>query len=182
MKMKKWWKIWILCLSLLVASCAGLKKVHVYYDPYTDFSQYMSFYWDESFYQEEGKYVGLLEKQLKNSIHTQMQQRGYSMNPHHPDLLISVEIDVEKKTGYHSVPTSYDGHYGSYGNYTVVPYVYYERTTVLRIIDSRNQLTVWEGMLTSVQQDKVEKKYKKIEKNVSKILSEFEFRATQNLY
>lgn len=180
--MKKWWIGLLTAFLIGLSACASYKKVHVYYDQYTDFTQYMSYYWDESFYANDASTSVLLEKQLKNAIRTNLQDKGYSLNPHNPDLLITIEISLEKKTGYHNVPTSYGGNYGGYGDYTVVPYTYYERTTILRLIDSDNQLTVWEGMMTAVQQDKIEKKYQKIEKNVDKILKQFEFRATQNIY
>ncbi|MTI31629.1 DUF4136 domain-containing protein [Xanthovirga aplysinae] len=182
--MRKIWNKGILLIIFSFTACINLKKVHVNYDKYTDFSRYMSFSWHVDA-GENGQISSLIDSQLKRTVETELLERGFAYNPHDPDLLVCIKIKIEKKTDYRAVPTGSGGYYGHYNgghNYTMVPYVYYERTTTLRLIDKKGMQTIWEGALVAIQKDNLSRRYKRIQKGLNQIIRKFDFRGSQQFY
>ncbi|WP_157831830.1 DUF4136 domain-containing protein [Thalassospira marina] len=148
---------WLVVLAgLLVAGCASGPLVHTDQNPATDFGAYHSYAFVEAAGKDrEAQYTTLTGQRMEDRIAAQMQGHGYSLDIHHPDLLVDYHIAMRDQQVVRPGP-SYGGYYGSHGRGGIgvgVPLfgdsgqveTYVRGEVVIDLIDRRTNKTVWEG-------------------------------------
>jgi len=157
-------KVQILCFlgMLALASCTSTKFTSDK-DPEADFSQYktLSYYgWAD----ESSKELNELEKKrIETAFADEFKKRGITIQEHDGDIIVSLYIVVDQKTGvtaynnYYGAggPYGYRGYYGAgwgwgmgYGTTTYSEYDYRVGTLICDVFDSKTKKLVWQGVVS----------------------------------
>ena len=182
-------------LSILVASflssCSSL-DVTTDWDRSADFNSYSTF----SFYPWDYKNGYQINDYDKNTIlmaiRSSLEDKGYTYVKEGGDMMVSIFITIKGKTSYQAYTDHYGGwagygggwgYYGFgygygygpgyYGNTTVTRTDYQEGTLVIDIFDASKKKLIWQGIGSREIEQDLDKRDKKLPKNVHEILAQF---------
>jgi len=181
--------LFVLCMStmgVLLQGCASKPDIRSDYDHAADFGNYRTFNFVDPLGTDKLGYSSLITQQLKTSVTTQMQQRGYQVDNAQPDLLVNFSGRLQDKQEIQSSP-SMGGYYGYRGGYyggwagysTDVHTVNYTTGTLnVDIVDARTKRMVWEGVAVGeVTKKHRENREATIDKAVTGIFAKYPFQA-----
>jgi len=149
-------------VTIVLAGCAP--SAHIEKDDQADFRQYKTYSW-VSHDPSESKKNNLVERNVQNGVNKELAKLGWREVRNNPDLLLSYDVLVEKKTkqqndAVYSEPfgrTFYNPYYRrffrvyypsqfmGYNNYGVTVR---EGTLTITMTDTRTDKTVWQGWAT----------------------------------
>lgn len=171
-----------LTTAFMLSSCSNLKVV-ADYDGTVDFSRYktVSFYgWSE----ETDKNINRFDRErIENATRHEFEQRGYKFVEDGSDIVVSLFVVVDKKTG----KTAYTNHYGTGGYYgyygygygmrssttTIQEYEYAEGTIIIDVFDTKTKRLVWQGTGTGIVDEVPQARDRKIPVVINKIMSKY---------
>jgi hypothetical protein len=175
----------VAAVSMLIAGCATKPNVRSDYDHSADFAKYRTFNFASPLSTDKLGYSSLVTQQLKAAVTTQMQQRGYVLDPK-PDLLVNFSGKLQEKQDIESTPGPYYGYragfYGAWPGYAMGNEVYtvnYTQGTLnVDMVDSTRMQMVWEGVVVGeVTKAALKDREGSINKAVGVIFTQFPFRA-----
>jgi hypothetical protein len=171
-------KIQIVSLIGLIAlaSCSSA-KFSSDKDPDADFSQYktLSYYgWAD----ESSKVLNDLEKtRIETAFAEEFKKRGLSIQETGGDIVVSLYIVVDQKTGV----TAYNNYYGGggyygggwgwgmgYGTTTYSEYDYMVGTLLCDVFDSKTKKLVWQGVVSG----EIDENPRNREQNIPRVVRE----------
>jgi hypothetical protein len=170
---------------MLVAGCATKPNVRADYDHSADFAKYKTFNFASPLSTDKLGYSSLVTQQLKSAVTTQMQQRGYTLDPK-PDLLVNFSGKLQEKQDIESTPGPYYGYrsgfYGAWPGYSMGNEVYtvnYTQGTLnVDMVDASHMRMIWEGVVVGeVTKAALKDREGSINKAVAEIFTQFPFRA-----
>ena len=149
---------------LLFAGCAS--TAHVEKDANADFTKYQTYSWVDKDGNNKNHNNDLTETNIRNSVNTELQKKGWRLVKHNPDVLLNYELMVEKNEvqqqdpvysqpytrSYYSRRTGrihtfyYPSQFVGYDSYSTTVK---EGTVTITMIDSKTDKTVWQGWTTS---------------------------------
>ena len=177
-----------ICIIILTfaffTSCSSI-KITSDKDGSVDFDQHktLSYYgWAE----ESDKILNRFEKErIEDAFGKEFEKRGFSLVERDGDIIVSLFIVVDQKTG----ATAYTNHYGAggpygyYGGYgygagwgwgmgasstTYSEYDYYVGTLVCDVFDSKTKKLIWQGVVTG----EIDDNPKTRERNTPRVVKE----------
>jgi len=180
----------LLSVILLLSSCSSLDVTYDF-DHSVDFKQFstFSFYpWDY----KNGYQINEYDKQtILIAIQEQMEKKGYTYQKEGGDLVISIFVTIQGKTGYEA----YNNHYGGWAGYgggwgysgfgygygygsgytttTVTRYSYNEGTLIIDAFSTASKKLVWQGIGSRQVEQNWEKRDRKLPKNVAQMMLRF---------
>jgi hypothetical protein len=154
-----------LMVLALVTSCSSI-SVSTDYDRGADFDGYKTYAF---FPQDENVAMSLVDKRIRNSVNTHMQEKGFQLDESDPDLLVAYQTGVKERATVSG--TSYGTWWGP-GYRDVQVYQYEEGNLVLDLVDSVQKQLVWRGTASAVVGDPSGQEAK-IDEAVRKMLSKF---------
>jgi hypothetical protein len=87
----------VICLSgIFLGGCAA--KINYSYDPAADFSKVKSYSWDSGMYAYRQN--PLIEKNVRYYADQSLQEKGFTLNPDKPDLVISINYETDYSEPY----------------------------------------------------------------------------------
>ena len=140
----------------LISACATI-QTGSHYDETTNFGEYQSFSWvDEDPYitGEAAVLVSpLAQQQIKDAIHSQLEQKGYlyTQDRGNADFAVSYTVGTRETIRIDSYPVEYRGSWGwhvpySYYSYRdVSAHTYTKGTLGVDIFDNESGKPVWHG-------------------------------------
>jgi len=143
-------------LTILISACVTI-QTGSHFDETTNFGAYQSFSWiDEDPYisGEAAVLVSpLAQQQIKDAIHSQLEQKGYSFSQDrgNADFAVSYTVGTREKIRVDSYPIQYRGSWGwhvpySYYSYRdVSTHSYTKGTLGVDIFDNESGKPVWHG-------------------------------------
>ncbi len=175
----------LVALAFLVSACATI-QTGSHYDETTNFGEYQSFSWiDEDPYitGEAATLVSpLAQQQIKDAIHSQLEQRGYvySQDRGNADFVVSYTVGTREKIRVDSYPVQYRGSWGwhvPYSYYTyrdVSAHTYTKGTLGVDIFDNESAKPVWHGWAEkTVTQSDRQDPTESIEEGVKLLFADF---------
>jgi hypothetical protein len=177
-------KIQFLYLAGIVAlaSCSSISFTSDK-DPDADFSQYktLSYYgWAD----ESSKVLNDLEKKrIEMAFADEFKKRGISIQETGGDIIVSLYIVVDQKTGVTAYnnhyggggPYGYHGYYGAgwgwgmgYGTTSYSQYDYYVGTLICDVFDSKTKKLVWQGVVSG----EIDENPRNREQNIPRVVKE----------
>jgi len=183
----------IFAIILFMSSCSSLDVTYDM-DQKVNFNQFstFSFYpWDY----KNGFQMNEYDKQtIMIAIQDQMEKKGYTYQKEGGDMVISIFVTVKGKTSYEA----YNNHYGGwagygggwgysgfgygygygpgYSNTTVTAYNYTEGTLIIDVFSTASKKLIWQGIGSRQVEPNLEKRDKKLPKNVAQMLMHFPVR------
>jgi hypothetical protein len=160
------------CLAITTMGCSTLSVTHDY-DTQVDFAPLKTFGWMAQPSRVSTK-MGLYDKRIKDAVNSQLSAKGYETKSSNPDFLIAYHVGVSNKIDVQDWGYNY-GPRGYASGRDISVYQYTQGTLILDIVDPKTKQLIWRG----VAQDAVdrgastEKKEKKLNEAVSKILEKF---------
>lgn len=163
MLIKKYKRVLLLLMGLLVMGCGSALKVSTDYDKTINFKKYKSF----SVYdlKQTGSVNPANADRIVNAIKNQMKEKGFIEDILNPDLHINAVsiITGKEAVAMDAAPTNYYGYggvyrpYGYYGvgygyGYAENPstreneYDFKEGTLMIDVVDTKTQKMVWQGV------------------------------------
>jgi hypothetical protein len=177
-------------ILLFLSSCSSL-KVNYDYDHSVDFNQFKSF----SFYPwdyKNGFQINEYDKEtILMTIKSEMEKKGYKYQKSGGERAISIFLTIEGKTNYKAYINHYNGWagYGGGWGYSGFGYGYgygpgysitkvtksqYDQgTLVIDAFNMANKNLIWQGIASSEVEENLDKRDRKLPKNVSQILAKF---------
>lgn len=126
------------------------------------------------------------------AIRSSLEDKGYTYVKEGGDMMVSIFITIKGKTSYQAYTDHYGGwagygggwgYYGFgygygygpgyYGNTTVTRTDYQEGTLVIDIFDASKKKLIWQGIGSREIEQDLDKRDKKLPKNVHEILAQF---------
>ena len=170
-------------VCVLFAANVAFAKVRIDYDHGTNFYKYKTFMWQEKPKTDDP----FMEDRIMSAVNGQLQAKGLRRVTSDADLIVSVTSSVEEKQSFN---TYYNGGWGwgpgwgwsgwgwgwgwdGPGWATTYPYTYLEGTTVVNLIDTASEKTIWRGVGKSELSDKPAKASKKTTKNIAKMFKKY---------
>ena len=178
----------ILGLALLSA-CSGL-KVYSDVDPTIDWSNYKTFEY-YGWAEDSDKILNQLDRdRIERAFGEEFRARGLELVEKDGDMIVTLFIVIEQKTGATATTThmggGYGGYYGGYYGYgpgwgwggghsttTIQEYDYGVGTLVIDVFDAENQKLIWEGIGTKTVDENPQTRDKNIPKAAKAIMSKF---------
>jgi hypothetical protein len=167
--------------------CASKPDIRSDYDHAADFGKYRTFDFVNPLATDKMGYSSLITQQLKTSVTTQMQQRGYQLDTVQPDLLVNFSGRLQDKQEIQSSPSMAGpyygyrgGYYGGWAGYSNDVYTvnYTTGTLNVDIVDARTKKMVWEGVAVGeVTKKHRENREATIDKAVTGIFAKYPFQA-----
>ncbi len=178
----------VLAAGVLLQGCVSKPDVRADYDHGADFGKYHSFNFVPQLSTDKMGYSSLVTQQLKTSVTTQMEQRGYKLDPATPDLLVNFSGKLQEKQEVQSSPAAGQyygyrtGFYGAWPGYGMASDVYtvnYTQGTLnIDMIDARHMQMVWEGVTVGeITKEHLKNREATIDKAVGNIFAKFPFQA-----
>lgn len=174
----------LLLATGLAGGCAS-NPVNSDYDTTADFASYRTFGFTVDDTAGGEQYQSLLDKRLETSITAEMVSRGYTLTEQGtvPDLAIDYHAHIEEKQKVVSSPEPthwgrswYDPWPTYHNNVRTVDYK--QGTLIINLIDNSSKQMVWQGtMQGTVKRSDMENPREAIASAVSRIFSEYPFRA-----
>lgn len=174
-------KLIIIVLSILFFSCSSPRVVRTERADNITWSNYRTF----DFYNVEAtgdtiaslftSRIGL----LKQSISDKLQKNGLRQSATNPDLLVNIGLVVneqvqKRQTTFPSDAPRYVGQRRySWRSQEVVVDKYRQGTVTLDIVDSKQNMLVWKGVVEGVVPEKEEKVQRAIEEGITKLFQGF---------
>ena len=169
---------------LLFSSCSSL-KVYYDYDKSVDFSKYTTFEY-YGWAKESDKIISSLDRErIEDAFGYEFASRGLKYVQSDGDLVVTLFITVEQKTGVTYDTQTYGGYYyGGYYGYgpgwgwgpgyatttTVREYDYNVGTLVVDVFDKKSEKLIWEGIGQKALDDNPASKAKNIQKAAAQIM------------
>ncbi|QEL65338.1 hypothetical protein OTERR_18620 [Oryzomicrobium terrae] len=179
-------RLFVLCLSLLLAACASEPRVRSDYDPQADFSRYQTFAFFSPAGTDKAGYGTLVTERLKHATRAELERRGYVYREASPDLLVNFSGKLEHRTsvvpapppppmGYYGYRGGFYGPWPGYGwGQEVINYT--EGTLNIDLVDARRRQLVWEGVGVGTVGDVEEAiSQKSLDKAVAAIFARYPF-------
>jgi len=167
---------------IALASCSSI-SFNSDKDPDADFSQYktLSYYgWAD----ESSKVINDLEKKrIETAFADEFKKRGITFVEHGGDIIVSLYIVVDQKTGvtaynnYYGAggPYGYRGYYGAgwgwgmgYGTTTYSEYDYMVGTLICDVFDFETKKLVWQGVVSG----EIDQNPRTREQNIPRVVKE----------
>jgi hypothetical protein len=150
-----------------LTGCAG--TAHIEKDPAVDLSRYQTYAWMEKPNVEGEKSTRnneLIEASIRNSVNNELMKKGWKEVSAKPDIMLNVELLVEKNQveqkdavyspsytrSYYNrfsgrvVTLYYPGQFVGYDSYATTVK---EATVTITLVDNKTDKTVWQGWTTS---------------------------------
>jgi hypothetical protein len=170
-------------LAIFMVACAPRIKVTSDYDRFIDFSNYQTFKLAQQ--TTMGQVNSLNRDRITNSIHDEMDKKGFVQSDIEPDLIIHAVTVVKNKRAL-SVNSNAVGHsrfYGPHGFWgtptnghaTVRSNDYKEGTLVIEILDAKTRKLIWTGTANSELNKKPKNPDEAIRTAVAKVLTTFPY-------
>ena len=180
--MKK--SLFLIPLLALLFSCETGMQVSTDFDREVNFQEYKTFQflpWSE----ELDGIIKISTRQIiQESITKELNKRGYTYVEEGADLVVSIFVHVDEKTGTTAYNTYYGG-YGGYGYYggfgygmgygttSYQNYTYQVGSLIIDFYDQEERKLVWQGIGSDELSDNAKKVQNKIDSYVRQILYEF---------
>jgi hypothetical protein len=161
---------------IALASCSSISFTSDK-DPEADFSQYktLSYYgWAD----ESSKVLNDLEKKrIEMAFADEFKKRGLSIQETGGDIIVSLYIVVDQKTGVTAYNNYYGGggYYGAgwgwgmgYGTTTYSEYDYMVGTLLCDVFDSKTKKLVWQGVVSG----EIDENPRNREQNIPRVVKE----------
>lgn len=161
---------------IALASCSSISFTSDK-DPDADFSQYktLSYYgWAD----ESSKVLNQLEKtRIETAFADEFKKRGLSIQETGGDIIVSLYIVVDQKTGVTAYNNYYGGggYYGAgwgwgmgYGTTTYSEYDYMVGTLLCDVFDSKTKKLVWQGVVSG----EIDENPRNREQNIPRVVRE----------
>ena len=185
-------------LALILVSCESIKVTNDWNREvdFTSFKTYSLYPWDT----HNDNVVNDYDKQtIIMAVKKEMDSRGYQLVKKNGDLVVSTFVVINNKTSYKSYTNHYSGwagygggwsYYGRPGYYgygwgpgytttTVYRTDYTTGTLIIDIFSLSNKKLVWQGIGSGEVTEDLNKRDKRLPKNISKIFSQFPVRPTK---
>ena len=174
---------------ILLNSCSSL-KVYSDVDSSVDFTQFKTFEY-YGWAEESDKLLTQLDKErIERAFGEEFTRRGFEYVESGGDLVVTLFIVVEQKTGQTASTThmggGFGGYYGGYYGYgpgygwggghsttTIQEYDYNVGTLVCDVFDKKEEKLIWEGIGTGEINENPKNRDKNIPKTVQAIMSKF---------
>jgi len=177
---------------IFLNACSGI-KVFSDADPTVDWSQYstLEYYgWAE----ESDQILTRFDKErIERAFAEEFKKRGFSIVESGGDMIVSLFIVVEQKTGQTAYTThmggGYGGYYGGYYGYgpgygwggghsttTIQEYDYGVGTLVCDVFDTEKEVLIWEGIGTETVSEDPAKRETTIPHSIKAIMAKFPVR------
>ena len=171
----------ILFIIFFAVSCSTVYKVRYDYDVNINFELLKTYDWLPI--QKNSDITSLDMKRIKNSVNSQLKNKGLKITSDSPEFLIAVHVEKKEKLSV----TNWGYGYGPYGGYWVGYWVgywgpsgidvyqYEEGNLILDFIDPKSKELIWRGSAKAVvgNEKTPEERQKKIEATVQKILEKY---------
>lgn len=160
---------WVSAIAavLVFAGCAG--TAHIEKDKSVDFTKYRTYAWVEKPAIEgikKNRSSQLIETNIRNSVNEQLTKKGWREVNSRPDIMLNVELlvernQVEQKDAVYSpaYTRSYYNRYtgrvntfyfpGQFVGYDTYSTTVKEGTITVTLVDNKSDKTVWQGWTTS---------------------------------
>lgn len=170
---------------LLLAGCSSLKVTYDY-DKTADFSQYKTYQY-YGWAKESDRILNDIDKRrIEEAFANEFAKRGLTLVDSGGELLVSLFIVVQQKTGVTYTTDHYGGYYGGYYGYgpgwgwgptysttTAHQYDYTVGTLVVDVFDRMKEKLIWEGIGSGTVDENPGNREKKIPRAVSQIMYYF---------
>jgi hypothetical protein len=173
----------LIILAAFLASACSSMKITADYDKAADFTKYKTI----SFYGWAKESENLLSKfdkeRIEKSFANEFSKRGFSFVDKGGDLVVSLYIVVDQKTG----TTAYTNHYGNrgYGYYspwawgmgysttTYHDYDYQVGTLICDVFDATSKELIWQGVASGEINEDPKNRERNIPRVVSAIMGKY---------
>ena len=175
-----------LWLAIGFSGCSSL-KVYYDYDKSVDFSQYDTF----GFYgwtKDSDKIISSLDRErIEDAVAYELKRRGLEYVESGGDLVVSLFITIDDKTGV-TYDTDYYGgfYYGGYYRYgpgwgwgpgytttRAYEYEYHVGTLVVDVFDKDSEKLIWEGIAQKTVDENPQSRERNINKAVAQVMWNF---------
>lgn len=168
----------------LFTSCESGMKVTTDFDRAVDFTQYKTFQllpWNDELNDLMQKNTRLL---IEDAIKEQMIKKGYTYVESGADIVLSLFVHVDEKTGttaYNTYVGGYGGYgyhggfgYGAgYGTTTYQNYTYQVGSLIIDVYDQKERKLVWQGIGSDRLSDNQKKNQARIDSYVRQVLYDY---------
>ena len=168
--------------SLIIVSCSSL-KVSYDYDKSVDFKKYKTYEY-YGWAKESDKIINDLDKKrIEQAFANEFASRELSYVKTEGELVVTLFIVVEKKTGVTYDTQHYGGYYGRYYGYgpgwgwsssysttTAREYDYNVGTLVVDVFDKASEKLIWEGVVSGTVDQNPNNHDKKIPRAVADVM------------
>lgn len=174
--MKRFKILGVAAMALLMwTGCASV--AHIEKDDTVNFHDYKTFAWVETKANPQDeqatevkelktKVSDLTEKQIRQAVNTELEKAGWQESKHHPDVLLSYDVLVEKSVKQQTNPVyshpfsrlffnPYSRRWVSiyypsrFMGYADDAYAIQEGTVTISMIDAKTDKTIWQGWTTN---------------------------------
>lgn len=183
--MKKYANFFMLIVLFTLLSNKIIGQVKSDYDKTIDFSKYKTYTlagWEEN---SDQILTDFDKKRILDALQAEFSKRGLQAVQNDGDAYITLFIVVNRKTST-TAYTNYNGAMGYGGRWgwgygggmgtattTYSENDYNEGTFVIDMYDKEGKNLIWQGIITSVVQEKPEKRDKTIPKKVAKLMKKY---------
>ena len=181
MKRFPFYLVGAIIMTLLLAGCFSLKVTHDY-DKTVDFSKYKTYQY-YGWAKESDKVLNNLDKRrIEEAFAKEFAKRGLTLVDSGGDLMVSLFIVVQQKTGV-TYTTDHYGYYGGYYGYgpgwgwgpsysttTAHEYDYTVGTLVVDVFDQKTEKLIWEGIGSKTVDENPQNRERNIPKAVAQIM------------
>ena len=166
--------IWMVVISSMVLSaCTGTFTIMSDYDKSADFSKFHTY----NYVPNSDSLMGPGAARIKSYMEEYMELLGYKKSAT-PDLYISLNGNVQQKTGVTSSGYSGYGYYG-WDSYTTTC-VYNTTTIVIDLVDVKKHQLVWQGAANG-EFDQYSMKDSKMHQMIDEIFGQYPYTAGSNV-
>jgi len=174
--------MFLVCLMILPQAMSQVKSD---YDKSTDFSQYQTYSFEGWEKNSDQILTEFDKKRITDALKEEFASRGMSLVESNGDAAITLFIVVDQKTST-TAYTNYNGGLGYGGRWgwgmgsattTYSENDYNEGTLVVDMYDGEEKNLVWQGVLTTVVNEKPEKREKSIPKKMKKLMKSYPVKA-----
>jgi hypothetical protein len=175
----------LLALSALALACSGIRVDHDY-DPSADFGQLRTWAWHPHAGKSRDPRLdnALLDSRIRKAVETELAAKGFTLLVSGtPDFQVTYHLSVEGKldvdTVYHDYPRGGYGRVGyrrgSWGYTETRVREYDEGTLLVDVLQAESGALLWRGsgVATVREESNPEKRTKRINTAVNKILAKF---------
>jgi hypothetical protein len=176
----------VLVALLILSGCKAQAELHSAYDPVTDFSGFHSFNFVPMAGARQPGSTRLAQK-ARRAIASELQKRGYVLDPHYPDLLVNFSNNVTgKATSAVGGRDYYDYRfYGSWQGYPISDEFdsadFPRGTLSVDLIDASRMQLVWEGMaVAEVSEPESKEGDAELSQTIAHIFTRYPFNAANS--
>lgn len=168
-------KILIALFSLLIllGSCQTVEYISDY-NKSTDFTPYKSYNFMQWNPKNDQYLSGIDKQRIISATENEMKRLGFTKS-NNPDVMISVNIIIEERTGTHAY-TTYMGDYYSpfgYGVTTYQDYTYLVGTLLVDMFDEKSKQQIWQGGAIGEVEENSDTKEEEVNRIVNRIFKKY---------